>query len=525
MKTAVILVARKERDSKVPYPLIPFHDHECLIDRTLSILKELSYEHIYIVCGYRSELFDQWNNEHIKVLYNKDFAYTGSMASLSMVKDYVNDDFLLLEGDNFYERKVIEELSSTNYPDCLAITEESGSGNEAFVETRKGFVLKISKDKHQIAHYSGEMLGIMRISLYTFNKMLQCWTQSNNLLLNYEYVFCDVTSVLDRPYIYFKNLIWGNINTKEDFHKLKNYIYVNLRCKENPYDHDNLISHLKTIFPERTVNDSKISQIGGLSNKNFKVRLDNDTYVLRIPGFGANGMIDRSLEEENSAKASQLGINPPLRYFNKKTGIKLVDFVSGAETLNAGTIQRQENLSQVAQILSKLHNSQIRFNNDFNVFREIVKYEDLLENVKGKMYEGYEEIRDKVFNLENLLNKYGVNLKPCHNDMVAENFIKSDSGQIYLIDWEYSGINDPFWEFAALFLENNFSKESKDFFLNEYFGRVIPAHTQEKIFIYMILQDILWSIWTRIKEAAGDDFATYGIDRFTRGVNNLGKIL
>lgn len=525
MKTAVILTARKERDSQIPYPLMPYNEKECLIDRAISILKDLSYKNIYIICGYRSELFKRFNDDIVKIIYNKDYAYTGSMASLALIEQCVKEDFLLLEGDNFYERTVIEELSKTNYSDCLAITEESGSGNEAFVETNKGFVVKISKDKHQIAHFDGEMLGIMRISLYTFKKMLQCWKKSNNLFLNYEYVFCDVTSVLDRPFLYFKNLIWGNVNNKEDFYKLKNYIYINLKCKENPYDHDNLISHLKTIFPEREVNRADISQIGGLSNKNFKVKLDDKIYVLRIPGIGAKGMVDRSSEEENSFKASQLGINPPIRYFNKETGIKLVDFISGAETLNAGTIQRQENLSQIAKILLKLHNSQIRFNNDFNVFCEIKKYEKLLKNVNGKMYEGYEDIRDKVFKLENLLNQYGVDLKPCHNDMVAENFVKSDSGRIYLIDWEYSGINDPIWEFAALFLENDFSKESEDFFLHEYFGNIIPEHTYDKILIYMILQDVLWAIWTCIKESAGDDFATYGIDRYTRGINNLKKIL
>ena len=524
MKTAVILAARKERDSEVPYPLIPYDRDECLMDRTLSILKELDYQHIFIVCGYKARLFEHYNSDSVKVLYNKDYAFTASMASLAVVENEVKEDFLLLEGDTFYERKVIEQLSLSQYPDCMAITEESGNGDEAFVETRNGFVTKISKDRHQMSHFDGEMLGLMRISLVTFKKMIALWKASDNALLNYEYTFFDATSAVERPCLFFPNLIWGDVDTKEDFHKLKNYIYPKLRKKENPFDLDNLKSHIHTIFPDVDVDEAVFTQIGGLSNKNFKVEIADKQYVLRVPGNGAEGMVNRHFEEENSFKAAQLGVNPPVRYFNKETGIKLVDFIPGAETLNGGTIQRPENLRQVAKILFTLHSSQIRFNNDFNVFREILSYEKLLEMSGGQMYEGYAELRDRIFDLENRLNAYGVSLKPCHNDLVAENFVKSDEGKIYLIDWEYSGMNDPLWEFAALFVENDFSEENQDFFLHEYYGNEIPSFTREKLTIYIILQDILWSIWTCIKEAAGDDFGSYGHDRFDRAKRLIATI-
>ena len=524
MKTAVILAARKERDSEIPYPLVPFNGNECLIDRTLSILNDLAYERVIIVCGYRDDLFEKYKSEKVTVLYNKDYAYTASMSSLAVAAQEIHEDFMLLEGDTFYERKVIEQLSQTKYKDCLAITEESGSGNEAFVEIYNGFVTKISKDRHQFTHFDGEMLGLMRISFLTLQKMLYIWNASANLFLNYEYVFVDATDAINRPCIYFKNLIWGDVDSQEDLHKLKNYTYRRLCRKENPFDLDNLKNHMRTIFPDCDVDSARFTQIGGMSNKNFKVEMGNETYVLRVPGIGSAGMVDRSFEEENSFKAANLGVNPPVRYFNKETGIKLVDFIPGAETMNGGTIQRHENLRQVAEILRTLHSSKVRFNNDFNVFREIVSYEHLLEKAQGSMYAGYDEVRSQIFGLEDKLNQYGVSLKPCHNDMVAENFVKSDAGKIYLIDWEYSGMNDPLWEFAALFIENDFNEAHQVYFLQQYYGGEIPAHTFEKIKIYTILMDILWAIWTCIKEAAGDDFGSYGLDRFNRALHYLKEI-
>ena len=85
-------------------------------------------------------------------------------------------------------------------------------------------------------------------------------------------------------------------------------------------------------------------------------------------------------------------------------------------------------------------------------------------------------------------------------------------------------MNDPFWEFAALFLESDFEEDNQEYFLDYYFENNIPAEAREKILIYEILQDILWAIWTVVKEAEGDDFGSYGIDRFTRGLQLIKKL-
>lgn len=525
MKTAVILSARKDKDTEIPYPLKPYYENSCLIDRTIEALTALSYDNILLVVGGQAQLYQRYASETVRLVLNPDFKFTSSMGSLAMAAPYIKDDFLLVEGDTFYEYKVLKELSETKNENCFAITEESGSGDEAFVETRSGYITKISKDHHQICNFEGELLGIVKISKHSFDRMMNKWKNSNNPYLNYEYLLFDSTDVLDRPYIKFTNLIWGDVDCEEDFNKLRNYIYPKLRRKENPFDYENLISYLKVIFPnEQIENEVKISQIGGMSNKNFKVTKGVYEYVLRVPGIGAEGMVVRSNEEQNSLQACKMGINPPIRYFNSETGIKLADFVKNAETLNRATIQRPSNMKKISNIFRTLHHSHVRFGNEFNVFKEILNYEYLLVKADGKMYDGYEPVRKKVFQLEDYLNQLGVSVKPCHNDLVAENFLKAEDGTIYLIDWEYSGMNDPMWDIAALFLESNFTDENKDYFLSHYFDGNEPENARKKILVYQILMDYLWAVWTCIKEALGDDFGTYGMDRYTRAIENLKKI-
>jgi thiamine kinase-like enzyme len=181
-------------------------------------------------------------------------------------------------------------------------------------------------------------------------------------------------------------------------------------------------------------------------------------------------------------------------------------------------------MKKIAEIYSQIHYSHIRLKNEFNIFREIEKYDELIKRSNATMYAGWEEVRAQVMNLETYLNDLGVDLRPCHNDAVPENFIKSEEGRIYLIDWEYSGANDPMADFAALFLESDFSEENKDYIMKVYFQNEIPANTWEKIQCYQILWDYLWAQWTVIKEANGDDFGTYGFDRYNRAKTNLSKI-
>lgn len=524
MKTAVILSARKDKGTDIPYPLKPYCENICLMDRIIEALTALDYSNIYLVVGDKAELYHKYASERVHLVLNADYKFTSSMGSLAVAAPFIDDDFLLVEGDTFYEYKVLKALTETANDNCFAITEKSGSGDEAFVETRKGYVAKISKDRHQICNFEGEMLGIVKISKPTFDRMMQKWNHSNNPYLNYEYLLLDSTDVLDRPYIRFTNLIWGDVDCEDDFNKLCNYIYPKLRRKEAPFDYDNLISYLNAIFPnEHIEKEVSIMQIGGMSNKNFKVTKGKLEYVLRVPGNGSEGMVVRSNEEQNSMQACKMGINPPIRYFNAKTGIKLADFVKNAETLNGATIQRPSSMKKIVKIFQTLHHSHVRFGNEFNVFNEIRNYERLLEECNGTMYEGYENQREKVLRLEDYLNKLGVSIKPCHNDLVAENFLKAEDGTIYLIDWEYSGMNDPMWDIAALFLENNFSEENQDYFLSHYFNGKEPENARKKIFVYQILMDWLWALWTVIKEAQGDDFGTYGVDRYTRAIDNLKK--
>ena len=260
----------------------------------------------------------------------------------------------------------------------------------------------------------------------------------------------------------------------------------------------------------------KVEQLGGMTNSNYLVETTSNKYIVKFFGKGTDKLIDRVAEKNNLANLADLGLDVKNYIFDIESGIKVNEYIENATTFDAHYLKAKK--EEVANILRKVHSSGKVLEGEFRVFDEIKKYENLIEG--NISYPYYQKIREKVFSLQNHLEEIGVDIKSCHIDLVPENLIEDETGRVYLIDWEYSAMNDPMWDLAALFLESNFRKAEEGEFFKAYFSEDTPVSVA-KIMIYKILQDFLWSLWTIYKEEQGADFGSYGKDRYLRAVKNL----
>ena len=527
VKQAVILAAGRADDFGKPVGMLDIQDFK-LIDRTIGILKENGITKIVIVTGYKSEEYEEYfkNSKNVKLVKSDIYKWTGTMHSLSLAKEYVDDDFLLIENDLVFEKRAIKELVESPERDCILFTNESGSGDEAFVEIRDNHLFKMSKDIHQFNKIDGEMIGITKISYKLYQMMLEEFKGNVNPYLNYEYVLLDVARNYNIGFVKIDDLAWGDADTLKEYEKIKNQLYPTIRRRELSYE----INSIKKIVCEALkVNENDVTEVtsaGGMTNKNYRICVRDTRYILRVAGTGTDRMINRNTEMFNSAIASEKGFNVEVPYFNLETGVKISKFIENAETLTHRSIKKEENLKQVTKILRDLHECKdFHMDNEFNMFRELEKYEEILKKDNGDFFEDYDEVRTKVMALEDELKRCGAVSVPSHNDLVSENFVKDTEGRIYLIDWEYSGTNDDMWDLAALSLENEFSEDDIELMFRLYFnGKEADENTRRRLLIHQICQDTLWAVWTLIKEAEGDDFGTYGIDRYNRAKEYLKKL-
>lgn len=259
-----------------------------------------------------------------------------------------------------------------------------------------------------------------------------------------------------------------------------------------------------------------VEQLGGMTNQNYLVQTSSNRYIVKFFGKGTEKLIDRQNEKFNIELLKDLKLDVENYLFDIEAGIKVNQYIENAETLDSNTIKTK--FKKIAPILQTIHASGKELKGEFAPFEEIKKYESLIQGEIS--YPNYEAVRKSVFSLKEELEQIGIEKKSCHIDLVPENFIEGPDGHLYLIDWEYSSMNDPMWDLAALFLESEFTTDEEDSFLS-YYESEQTLVSREKIRIYKILQDIIWSLWTIYKEENGADFGDYGITRYNRAVKEL----
>ena len=259
-----------------------------------------------------------------------------------------------------------------------------------------------------------------------------------------------------------------------------------------------------------------VEQLGGMTNQNYLVKTSSNQYIVKFFGKGTDKLIDRQNEKFNLELLKDLKLDVENYLFDIDAGIKVNQYIENAETLDSNTIKTK--FEKIAPILQTIHASGKELKGEFAPFEEIKKYESLIQGEIS--YPNYEAVRKSVLSLKNELEKIGIEKKSCHIDLVPENFIEGPDGHLYLIDWEYSSMNDPMWDLAALFLESEFTNQEEEDFLAYYESKKTPV-SREKIRIYKILQDTIWSLWTVYKEAQGADFGDYGVSRYQRAVDGL----
>ena len=201
--------------------------------------------------------------------------------------------------------------------------------------------------------------------------------------------------------------------------------------------------------------------------------------------------------------------------------LKITKKIENARTVTKYIAENEDFMKSITVIFRKLHNSNEVMGNDFKLFELMTTYENLGLAAGAELFEGFEEVKKDILRLAQHYGTLDIEFVPCHIDPAFSNFILDEDDNIYLIDWEYSGMFDPMWDIAAYSLEAGYTESEEDLFVNYYFQREATALEKERIHLHKIFQDYFWSLWTLFKEEKGDDFGTYGKNRFERAKKNI----
>jgi thiamine kinase-like enzyme len=242
---------------------------------------------------------------------------------------------------------------------------------------------------------------------------------------------------------------------------------------------------------------------GGITNRNFKVENGSDAFVVRIGGKDTELLgIDRRVEHEASRAAAALGIAPEVVAFVEPEGYLVTRFVEG----EVGRVTAAD----AAPLLRRLHEGPA-IPGRFDSFRVVQAYAAIARERRIRLPPGYELAKATADRIER--RRGPVELRPCHDDLLASNFIRGRD-RLWIVDWEYAGMGDPAFDLANFAVNNGLDAAGDRALLRAYGGGDPEIHV-----LMRFVSDFREAMWGLVQQGIADldfDFAGYAAEHFER---------
>jgi thiamine kinase-like enzyme len=259
----------------------------------------------------------------------------------------------------------------------------------------------------------------------------------------------------------------------------------------------------------------------GLTNANYRVEVDGRLYFVRIPGAATELLaIDRGNELHNTRAAAEAGVGARVVHHDVESRAIVLEWLPG-RTMSNEAFSAPGTPTRIAEVLRRLHAGP-RFRDPFDMFRLSERYLRLVDGQSMPIPAGYRERLPLIPRIEAALAAHPLTPVPCHNDLLAENYL-DDGERLWIVDYEYSGTNDPTFELGNTAQELGLDAARQAELCAAYFGEATPA-LLARMRLQMIMSDVGWTLWAAIQARISPidyDFWGWAEQRWTRAATML----
>ncbi len=274
---------------------------------------------------------------------------------------------------------------------------------------------------------------------------------------------------------------------------------------------------------------------GGITNKLYRVKSEKGDLAVRIYGDKTELFINRDYEAKAMERAASIGISPKLVKYLPENNITIIEYITYNYTLKNPDFLREKLREKIVDPIRRLHRSAIRLPKLFNPYHEICKMDEILKGL-GAAYPEF-DFETTIKKLDKLYVKLDISetdFSPCHNDLLAENFILVKEGYehlypepLYLIDWEYAGMAPPHYDVADMFQEILVDRETEKSFVYHYCEGMEYEKNLYLVDMFKPFPDIYWSLWSFIQQNISTiefDFYNYGKTKYENAQENMKRL-
>lgn len=474
---------------------------EILVERQINQLNEAGVSDIYVVVGYMKEKFfyleTKYSNVHIVV--NNKFGYRGNINSVYVSRKYLKNTFICCADQYFtynpfldsnYDNvsyRSVAKLSGkfkkfgVSISDSKVITDFSIGGEDSYAMIGHAYFNE-SFSKKFIELIENEINNFGVISLFWEEFYAKHIKEITFYAKEY-----DINSMLE-------------FDSIDDLRQFDSEFLLNVDSEIV----DNIIQTLNC-SPTSIADISVIN--AGLTNVSFVFTVNGNKYVYRHPGGTAGNLIDRRAELFAQMAAKDIGIDKSVIKLDL-SGWKISHYVE--EASNCDFEKKPEQLFTAMEYLHKLHKIQV--DDNIKVFDDVVEGKKLMaiaSNTKGNLFKEFAGLIGKVESLYEYVKidakRLNYELVLCHNDIYAPNYLSDKNGDIFLIDWEYAGMNYEANDICCITCRYNWTKNEINNYFEAYFGRKLTKDENRFYWAFHTICAFYWFCWGLYKGSVGDD--------------------
>lgn len=477
-----------------PKSLLEVND-EPLIERLIKQLKEAGVYHIQVVVGYCKEKFEYLMDKYdVDLVVNNQYLDKNNYFSLLKCSRFLGNTYIVpsdlwfrhnpFRKNELYSWYMLSNAKSNNSDVCYKKNYTIVKSEDA--NRMAGLAYLTKEDAKKIV----EKLKQIDLDIRLHNEF---WEYS---LYNKNGFEIDARVIKDEEAV--------EINTYEDLRALDDES-VSLKSEA--------IDVLKSIFDTDAESLTGFTALKkGMTNRSFMFTFNDKRYIMRIPGEGTEQLINRKEEASVYDLINSKNICDNVVYINPKNGFKVTEFIENTRVCDA---ESDDDLRLCMAKLKELHNLNLSVKHTFDIFGQIDFYESLFS--ADSAYMDYPKTKENTLSLREFIDSCDKKFALTHIDAVPDNFliyVNNGKQDVRLIDWEYSGMQDPHVDVAMFCIYSLYNREQVDNLIDIYFENKCDIKTRIKIYCYISACGLLWSNWCEYKRTLGVEFGEYSLRQY-----------
>ena len=514
---------------------------EILIERQIEQLQKAGVNEIYIVVGYMKEKFFYLEKKYgVKLIINNQFGNKGNIYSLYVARKYLANTYICC-ADNYFKENLFLDNNEQNcsyrvcayqsgkfrefgvfVSDADVITDITVGGNDSLAMVGHAYMNE---------QFSSIFRSILENEINDFGIASMFWEEffaKHIKELTFYKKEYETDSVLEFDSIEDLRRFDSEFLLNVDSEIITNISRV-LKCEPNDIDDISVIN-------------------AGLTNVSFAFNCNGIKYVYRHPGGTAGKLINRQSELYSQMKAKEIGIDKSVIDMSI-SGWKISYFVKNArncnfeEDIEQYKLTANEQLKKAMNYLHDLHRISVDeenialFTEQYNMSSFRVKeFDDVEEGkrlmkiasaTKGNLLAEFSIEIKKVEKLFSFVKadayRLGYKKVLCHNDVYAPNYLIDDDGEIFLIDWEYAGINYGANDIACILCRYDWTDEQIQRYLKAYVGHELSSDEKRYYYAFIPICAFYWFCWGLYKGSVGDDDGFFFLPAYRNFIRFIDK--